>query len=391
MDVLRARRLQSLREADRHGRLRVYYPAIPDLESGCLMVHSKLMIVDDRLLRIGSANLSNRSMGLDTECDLCVSAGDVGARAAISGLRRRLLGAFLDVDTETVAAAEEREPGLIAAIESLRSNGRTLAPLSATADPQWERQLPDDRLIDPARPLNASDLSDAVIGYPSLGPARRRLWLGAGLVALLIILAGAWRWTELGDWLEPYALAASLNALLKSPWGPVLTVAGFVVGSLIAIPVTLLILVTALVYGSGLGALYAMVGCVAAAMATYALGKFLGRSSVERLSGGSVERLSRRLARRGLLTVIALRIIPIAPFTVVNLFAGASHIRFLDYMLGTLIGMTPGVAAMAVFAEGILTLIRDADLKHFLVAVLALAFIVGLILLARRLFGEING
>jgi hypothetical protein len=107
-------------------------------------------------------------------------------------------------------------------------------------------------------------------------------------------------------------------------------------------PVTLLILVTALVYGSGLGALYAMVGCVAAAMATYALGKFLGRSSVERLSGGSVERLSRRLARRGLLTVIALRIIPIAPFTVVNLFAGASHIRFLDYMLGTLIGMMPG-------------------------------------------------
>jgi phosphatidylserine/phosphatidylglycerophosphate/cardiolipin synthase-like enzyme/uncharacterized membrane protein YdjX (TVP38/TMEM64 family) len=390
MDVLRARRLRSLADADRHGRLRIYYPSIPDLESGCLMVHAKLMIVDDQLLRVGSANLSNRSMGLDTECDLCVSARDDGASATISGLRRRLLGAFLDVDAETLAAAEGREQGLIAAIESLRSNGRTLAPLSATVDPQWEAQLPDERLIDPDRPLSASDLSDAVVGYPSLEPARRRFWLGAGLVALLVILAGAWRWTDLGDWLEPTALAGSLNAALQGPWGPVLTVLGFVLGSLIAIPVTLLILVTALVYGAALGAVYAMAGAIAAAAATYALGRYLGRPSIERLSGGSVEGLSRRLARRGLLTVIALRIIPVAPFTVVNLFAGASHISLRDFLLGTLIGMVPGVAAMAVFAEGILALIRDADLKHFLVAVLALAFILGLTLFARRLFRQLN-
>jgi phospholipase D1/2 len=165
--------------------------------------------VDDRRRSVAAHWLGQPEQPIDgiwTPNATCASRrGTWAARAAIAGLRRRLLGAFLDVDTETVAAAEEREPGLIAAIESLRSNGRTLAPLSATADPEWERQLPDDRLIDPDRPLNASDLSDAVIGYPSLGPARRRLWLGAGLVALLIILAGAWRWTELGDWLEPYA------------------------------------------------------------------------------------------------------------------------------------------------------------------------------------------
>lgn len=392
MDVLRARLLGSLREADRHGRLRIYYPSVPGLSDRCMMVHAKLMIVDDVLLRIGSANLSNRSMGLDTECDLCVATRDDGDRAAIASLRRRLLGMFLGLDQESVAAAEERENGLIAAIESLRrAQGPTLTPLSGETDPEWDRQLPDDRLIDPDRPLNTSDLSDAVVGQRSLPQASRRVWLAAGLVLSLLALAAAWRWTGLGDWLQPQSLAASLTALLHGPWGPGLAVAGFVLGSLIAVPVTLLILVSALIYGPALGALYAMLGSLVAAVTTYGLGYYLGRPAVERLSGGSIGRLSERLARRGILTVIAVRILPVAPFTVINLFAGASHIGLRDYLIGTLLGMSPGIAAIALFAEGILALVRDADLKHFLVAALGLVFIVALTLLARRLLSRMGG
>jgi hypothetical protein len=64
MEVLRARRLRRLREADRHGRLRAYYPEQAGLGEQCIKLHSKLMIVDDRLLRVGSANLNNRSFGV---------------------------------------------------------------------------------------------------------------------------------------------------------------------------------------------------------------------------------------------------------------------------------------------------------------------------------------
>jgi uncharacterized membrane protein YdjX (TVP38/TMEM64 family) len=100
---------------------------------------------------------------------------------------------------------------------------------------------------------------------------------------------------------------------------------------------------------------------------------------------------ARRLARRGILTVIALRMIPVAPFTAIDLFAGASYIRFRDYLIGTLIGMLPGVGVMAVFAEGNLGLVHDADLHHFLVAAFSLVFIVGLMLLARPLFALMIG
>src|SRR5215475_1776944 len=73
MAVLRSRLLKRLRAADRFGRLHVYYPVIEE-ETVQVRIHSKVCFIDDRLLRVGSANLNNRSMGLDTECDLAVEA-----------------------------------------------------------------------------------------------------------------------------------------------------------------------------------------------------------------------------------------------------------------------------------------------------------------------------
>lgn len=80
MDVLRARQLTKMRQAERHGRFKVYCPEIPGLKDECLTVHAKLMIVDDRLARVGSANLGNRSMGLDTECGMAIEASGDDAR-----------------------------------------------------------------------------------------------------------------------------------------------------------------------------------------------------------------------------------------------------------------------------------------------------------------------
>jgi uncharacterized membrane protein YdjX (TVP38/TMEM64 family) len=362
---------------------------VPGLDEGYLMVHAKLAIVDDRWLRIGSSNLSNRSMGFDTECDLCVAASDDADRAAIAGLRRQLLAMFLAVAPATLAAAEARASGLIGAIDSLRGSqpdcDRTLVTLSPEVDPEWNRQLPDERLVDPDRPLSPVIVGAAMVGRRHLARVRRRLWLGGALVGILILLAIAWRWIGLDEFIEPLALATSLATVLHGTWGPVLFVGGFVLGSLIAVPVSLLIVVSALVYAPFPAALYALGGSLLAAAAAYGLGVYLGGPLVARLAGGRIHRLSERLAQRGILTIVAVRIIPVAPFTLINLLAGASHIRFRDFMIGTLIGMAPGIVAIAVFAQGLLALVREADLKGFLVAVLAFALIAAVIVLIRHL------
>ena len=71
MDAIRAHILTRLDRADRNNRLRVLYPALADGETS-VYVHAKTMVVDDRLVLVGSANLSNRSMGLDSECSLAM-------------------------------------------------------------------------------------------------------------------------------------------------------------------------------------------------------------------------------------------------------------------------------------------------------------------------------
>src|SRR4030095_10377443 len=128
MQTLRTKLIQRLRAADVHDRLPVYYPFIEGLKSRtCIDVHSNVMIVDDEIVRIGSANLANRSMGLDTECDLTIEAlGREDVRAAICALRAPLLGEHLGFERARVRETIERTGSLTAAIDLLQRNDRTL-------------------------------------------------------------------------------------------------------------------------------------------------------------------------------------------------------------------------------------------------------------------------
>lgn len=94
MDQIRAHRLDQLKETDKYDRLRILYPV--DDKRGKIHVHAKVCIIDNKLLRIGSANLTNRSMGTDSECDLAIEAVDEGPAAEkIAEIRNRLVAEHL--------------------------------------------------------------------------------------------------------------------------------------------------------------------------------------------------------------------------------------------------------------------------------------------------------
>ena len=359
MDVLRGRVIQALRRADTHGRLGMYYPHVPDLKDGCLTVHSKVFVADDEFLRVGSANLSNRSMGLDTECDLAVEAnGEARVRKAIAAFRNRLLAEHLDVDAHTVAARIEASGSGLSALESLRGRPRTLHVFETPEPDEMETLLPDTELIDPDRPLQAEVVAEHLVPREHHRPARRRIVLSAALLVALVALAASWQWTPLKEWLDVQWLTHQAAAFQDNGFAPLVVLGGFVLGGLLVVPVTLMILVTGLAFGPFYGFLYTLLGMTASALVTYWLGRVLGRDTVRQLAGSRLNQLSRRLARRGLLTMVTVRIVPVAPFTVVNLVAGASHISFRDFFLGTVLGELPGVAGMSVFADQIGAAIR---------------------------------
>lgn len=387
MGVLRARLHRLMREADRHGRYRAYYPQQPGLGRDCINVHSKLMIVDDEFLTLGSANLSNRSMGFDTECNLALEAGgEERVRRAIAGLRHRLLGEHLGIAPGDVAEAERRVGRLLPTIDALRrEHGRTLDELVPELDPEIDALVPEAALIDPERPIDAERFVMGRVG-PANADGRRSLRLAA-LVSVLVAaaaLAAAWRWTSLNEWLDIASLIHAARALSARPAAPLLVIAGFVLAGLLVIPVTALSLATVVVFGPVPGFVYAMAGSLASAWSTYAIGSALGRDTVRRLAGSRLNRLSRRLGDRGVLTVVAVRMLPIAPFTIVNMVAGASHIRQRDFLLGTLIGLAPGLLMLALFVDGLLSALLDPGVGTFAaVAAIALVATSGVYLLRR--------
>ncbi|MFP4603392.1 MAG: VTT domain-containing protein [Halochromatium sp.] len=396
MDLIRTRLLKDLRQADRHQRLQVFYPAVAGLGDASLMVHAKLMIADDRILRLGSSNLSNRSMGLDSECDLCLVADSDAVGAAIRRLRQRLMAMFQAVEPHTIASLEAETGTAGRAIAQLRERvanadaagtrpERSLEPLADELDPEWDRQLPDERLIDPDRPLSADLLSEVVVGKEHKPHARWRTYIGIGTLLLFVVLAAIWRWTAVGDWLQPEVMAESARALSDSLWGVPVATALFVLASLAAIPVTLLILVTMLVFEPVSGALVALGSSTLSAIAGYGIGRYTGARAVEASLGGRLADLRRRLTQRGILAVTTLRIVPVAPFAVLNLIAGAMRVRFRDYVIGTALGMAPGVIAMAAFAEGVLTLFGRADMRSLALIVAGVLSLIGLVWLGRWL------
>jgi len=153
MDTARARLVASLMRHDPHERLAIFYPVTA--QENPIYVHGKLMIVDDRLLRIGSSNFNNRSLRLDSECDVVLDAAqdESGAMAsALRDLRHDLLAEHLGCAVTDVADAFSREGSLIRGIAALRGAGRSLVPYEVpdlTALAKW---LADNEILDPEGP-----------------------------------------------------------------------------------------------------------------------------------------------------------------------------------------------------------------------------------------------
>lgn len=150
----RDRLIRRLVQADRFKRLRVFYPVVPAPNGETqVIVHSKLIVIDDMVVRVGSSNLNNRSIGLDTECDLAIEARTEAERRAVGAIRNRLLAEHLDCREAAVAEALSREEGLAAAVDRLNVKARGLRPFPAMTGAGPTRPVFGSSLLDPVRPF----------------------------------------------------------------------------------------------------------------------------------------------------------------------------------------------------------------------------------------------
>ncbi len=230
--------------------------------------------------------------------------------------------------------------------------------------------------MDPTQPHHAKQAA------PERSKLHYRLGLLIVVMVSIVVLALAWSFSSLREWLDVDRIVAALRQLASGYGLPVAALA-FSAALTLAVPLTFLTLVVVVAFGPVSGFVCAMLGAQVGAVFSYALGAMLGRDIVRKLGGTRVNHISQKLADRGLLAVVAVRMVPVAPFAVVNMIAGASHIRLRGLLLGTLLGMAPGTLGIALFMETILDAMRKPSAASGFAVVIALALITAGIWLAR--------
>lgn len=190
-------------------------------------------------------------------------------------------------------------------------------------------------------------------------------------LAAAAALALAWRSEVLRSFLE--SLPDHAQALAALPGAHFVIVAAFVAAGFAAVPLSALVVATAAALGPLEGGVVSLAGGIASAVAVFAIGRLAGREPFESLIGNRGREIADRIVDRGVLAIAVLRNIPVAPFSVVNLVAGASPVRLRDFVIGTTIGLVPGIAMLTLVGDRLMNALRSPNATNIALLATALA------------------
>jgi phospholipase D1/2 len=395
MGILRAETLAYLVRHDRHRRLRVVTPVVSgDGQTRSVAVHAKVLVVDDALAKIGSANFSNRSMGLDSECDLVVEAYDAASARFVGSVRERLLGEHMGLPPAEVGARLAEVGSLSRLVdEHPTSSARALIPTPISGgDPPFDFAVLDGAMVDPPEPWSADLMFDRAVPVPFRRRLARR-WLRPACLVAIILLS----WAALHRW-DPHAhhfhaaLQDATARIAEAPGGALIAVAAYAVAGVLFVPVTLLATATLTVFGMWPGVAVAWAGGVLGATLSHALGRRLGTRVLRWIPARVGRAVQRLVTRRAFWSVIFMRLLPLGNFGALNLLAGAVEVPRRSFVLGNIVGLLPGLVGLGVVVDRLVAVLRRPSLFNVVaaIALLALVTVLGAIL-KRRLVGTGDG
>lgn len=388
LGVLRDRLLEKLTKADHYGRFSAFYPYVED-ESGHksqVYVHAKILIADDRITIAGSANLSNRSMKVDSEVDLVLNFPE--AANEVKQLLHRLLAIHFGCSEEAVVRSRDNGGSLRGIIEEM-GNGRLhrLRKLEAGNGSFLLRKLADTQLLDPDEPISPASWMKKIINEDQEGHKkqedegdrhRKKHYLKWGIVLLFGILS-AWLLTKLwGGVLDKEIITNYLEGFRDSPVMVPVIIVIFLVCGLITAPINILLVASTVAIGPWITFGCGLSGALLSAVMAFWAGKRLGKPLLQKIAGEKLEKVSRKLAQRGIVSIALIRLVPVAPFLVVNMVAGFSKIRFFHFFFGSILGMVPGMFAVVWMTEQVQSAFEKPHWQTWLLVIISL-LILGLL------------
>ncbi|MGB3212483.1 MAG: VTT domain-containing protein [Desulforhopalus sp.] len=390
LGLLRDRLLEKLVEADTYGRFFALYPYVED-DNGHetqVYVHAKLLIADDRIAVFGSANLTNRSMKVDSEVDLILKHEKPVEE--IKRLLHRLFAIHFNCSEQTVIRSFKKESSLCDVIQALGTNcPHRLRKLETGTESQLLRKLAGTQLLDPGEPISPAHwIREGIKGSEEKGGQEG----GEGSYVKwgIVLFAGvflAWLLNSLwGSVLDKDTVLNFLEGFRSSPaLLPILFCIFFVAG-LIAAPINVLLVASTVAIGPWVTFGCGLAGALFSAVAAFFAGSWFGKPLIKKVAKKHLEKLSSKVAERGILSVALIRLVPIAPFVVVNLVAGFSNISFAVFLFGSILGMVPGMLGVVVMTHVAQSAFIEPQWQTWLILCIGLTVLVTVGYILRKKF-----
>ena len=209
-------------------------------------------------------------------------------------------------------------------------------------------------------------------------------YLFSALILVLLGIGLAWSLGSFRSWLDIHEIISSLQQLGKTS-GAFFAICGFILACTFAIPITFLKIIIIVAFGPIHGAVYSLIGSFVSSAISFGLGRLLGKEVVRQFAGERINEISQKLGRRGLLSAMAMRFIPVVPFAISNMIAGTSHIRLRDFLIGSTLGLIPTTILIAVFINDfIIILEKKGGLSSFIPIALIIVVLFGGIWMVKR-------
>lgn len=322
-------------------------------------IHSKVTVIDDKYIDVGSANLSNRSMSLDTECDVIFAAENEVQRKQIANIRNGLIG-------EHCGRTREQVGDLLGSQQSLEE----LLEPAGTCSYQL-REVEDELFTDKSLQLILQPFSDPkepmLPPLPMLNgqrrslpnPSRRLIMISTVLGLTVFMLAIAYLAMRYIPGLDTDNVRTFLEQSRGTSWGLPAVCLVYVIAGITFFPVTVLSLAVAAIFGPVWGPVYGICGALLSAALLFGVGHVLGLRGLRKIGGTKVRLIDEKFRRSGVVGVAAVRLLPIAPYSLVNLIAGISSISLLQFLAGTFLGMFPVMVAKGLVGDSLARILID--------------------------------
>lgn len=337
-------------------------------EKDVVRIHSKLMIVDDKWMHLGSANINNRSMGMDTECDVTIIGSTEAARKKIVSVRNDLIREHCGWEIEDIQKVIENNEPVSSFLNPLPTSTQHLHRINDELY-RKEKFIGLARLFaDPRHPILHSRMTIPFHHGRQRRQLQRTLAVLGAVLVFALLMSSLWKHTPLADWVTAENLEHIFRQAEQSPIAMLWVCVIYIIGGLVFVPVTLMTGAVIIVFGGMKGFIFSLIGATISSIVGFMVGKWIGLHNLKRISKHTEYALD-KISNAGVIGVAIVRTLPIAPFSLINLVFGVSGVPLLTFVLGTILGLLPGKITISLLGDSLSDVVKNPDPENIMYAV----------------------